>query len=382
MFTREALRDLATAVPAGLVVSVYARTDPRDPANTASTPAWQIAVRNGLSAVAERLETGAAREHRLAFRDLRERIERELVELEPAERARSVAWFIELDGASSERFSLQLPLHANDVVEDTKPFVSPLVDIADRGARTGVILVGGDLVRLLQIEQAEPSEPANSTYELTLGDWRPFGGSAGGSPSRGLQTISHQERYEARVDAQRNQLFETAATETAKRLRELGWERLVLVSERQVANRFRHALPTELGELVIAELDLNLHGEEPAVIADALEPLIEDAWLTRTTALIGVAHGRARAGGAATLGAQETLGALTEGRVDHLILDPDYDFAQTSTMIPASIGGPADLIGERAVETAIATGAQVTALPTTSSAILREAGGIVALLRY
>jgi hypothetical protein len=101
-----------------------------------------------------------------------------------------------------------------------------------------------------------------------------------------------------------------------------------------------------------------------------LEPLIE------------AADGRARAGGAATLGAQETLGALAEERVDHLILDPDYDFAQTSTTIPPSIGGPADLLGERAVETAIATGAQVTALPTTASSILRAAGGIVALLRY
>jgi hypothetical protein len=277
MFAREALRNLATAEPAGLVISIYARTDPRDPANTSSTPAWHIALRNGLSTISERLEAGDDRDDRLAFRGLRERIEQELVDLDPAERARSVAWFLGLDGGSSERFSLQLPLHGNDIVEDCKPFVSPLVDIADRGARTGVILVGGDLVRLLQIEQAEASEPASSTYELSLGDWRPFGGSAGGSPARGSHTVSHQERYDARVDAQRDQLFETAATQTAKRLHDLGWERIVLVSERQVATRFRRALPADLSELVIADADLNLHGEEPTAVADALEPLIEDA---------------------------------------------------------------------------------------------------------
>lgn len=382
MFARETLRDLAAAEPAGLVVSIYALTDPRDPANTASTPAWHIAMRNGLRTISERLEAEDDRHDRLAFRGLRERIEQELVDLAPAERARSVAWFLDLDGANSRRFSLQLPLRDNDVVADRKPFVSPLVDIADRGARTGVILVGGDLVRLLQIEQAEPSEPANSIYELSLGDWRSFGGTAGGSPARGLLTVSHQERYEARVDAQRAQLFETAATQTAKRLRDLGWERIVLVSERQVATRFRHALPAEISELVIAEADLNLHGEEPTAIADALEPLIEDAWLTRTTALVKLAHDRARAGGAATLGAQETLGALAEGRVDHLILDPDHDFAQGVTTIPPSISGPADMLGERAVETAIGTAAQVTALPTTASETLRDAGGMVALLRY
>ena len=108
-----------------------------------------------------------------------------------------------------------------------------------------------------------------------------------------MLTVSHQERYEARVDAQRAQLFETAATQTANRLREVGWERIVLVSERQVATRFREALPGEISELVIAEADLNLHREEPTTIADALEPLIEDAWLTRTTALITLAHDRA-----------------------------------------------------------------------------------------
>ena len=51
-------------------------------------------------------------------------------------------------------------------------------------------------------------------------------------------------------------------------------------------------------------------------------------------------------------------------------------------MVPEAIGGPAELLGERAVEAAIATGAQVTALPTSESAALTEAGGIAALLRY
>jgi hypothetical protein len=118
-------------------------------------------------------------------------------------------------------------------------------------------------------------------FELGLGDWRPFGGTAGGSPERGVQTTSHQESYEVRVDAQRDQLFATAATETAKRLDRLGWERIVLVSESQVAARFRAALPVVLSERVVAESDLNLVGEEPSTIAEALEPLVDGAWLAR-----------------------------------------------------------------------------------------------------
>ena len=331
--------------------------------------------------ISERLESGDDRESRLAFRDLRQRIEHGLLELTPAERARSVAWVLDADGYS-ERFSLQLPLRRDRIVADTKPFVSPLVDIADRGAPTGVILVGGDLVRVVQIEQAEATEPENSSFELTLGDWRPFGGSAGGSAERGLLVTSHEERYRARVEAQRDRLFATAAMETAMRLEALGWERIVLVAEGQVASRFRDVLPLNMRERMIAEADVNLVGEEPAVIADAIEPLIENAWLRRSQGLAELAEERARSGGAATLGAQETLGALAEGRVDHLLIDPDHDFSSAAGMIPPSIGGPTDMLGERAVEAAIGTAAQVTALATDASQTLRDAGGMAALLRY
>lgn len=83
---------LATESPARPVLSVYARTDPRDPANTSHAPAWQIALRNGLRAVAERLDGDGDRVQQRSFEALRARVERGLSELSPSERGRSVAW--------------------------------------------------------------------------------------------------------------------------------------------------------------------------------------------------------------------------------------------------------------------------------------------------
>jgi hypothetical protein len=46
------------------------------------------------------------------------------------------------------------------------------------------------------------------------------------------------------------------------------------------------------------------------------------------------------------------------------------------------IEGRSELLGERAVEAAIATSVQVTAVSAVASPVLAELGGIAALLRY
>lgn len=382
MITRDDLHRLATADPDRAVLSVYARTDPRDPANTAATPAWEVALRNGLRAVADRLEAADDRDARLRFRDLRTTVEECVLALEPHERARSVAWFFDEDGGTLARYALQLPLRGDAVVHDVKPYVSLLADVVDRGAPTGVVLVSNERVRLLQLEQGEVSEPDASVFELELGDWRTYGGSSGGSPERGVQTTSHQEHYRARVDEQRDRLYAAGAESTAKRLEKLGWERVALLVERGVAGDFRAALPAALAERLVVDIEANLEGDDHSTSAAALEPRLDEAWREAAVALTDRARELALAGGRAALGAEETLGALAEGRVEHLVLDPAADFAADAPMTAAGFPGPAELLGERAIETAVATGAAVSTLEASAAPALSEAGGMLALLRY
>ena len=143
------IRDLAVRRPGTPVLSVYVRTDPRDPANTATPPGWLVELRNGLREVSRTVEEADARGQRLALRDLRERVERELVALRPAERGRGLAWFVTADGALDQRFTLQLPPHGTLVRWDDYPFVSPLADVADQGRPTGLVLVSAEAIRLL-----------------------------------------------------------------------------------------------------------------------------------------------------------------------------------------------------------------------------------------
>jgi len=190
---RDELRALATESPGQPVLSVYVRTDPRDPANTNHTPAWQIELRNGLRKVGEQLQRDGDQRQQRSFAALRGRVERELAALSPAELARSVAWFVHADGETSRRLSLQIPVRRDLVVWDDRPFVSPLVDVADRGAATGVVLVGGDTIRVLVLQNGQIDEPEDSTYGLSLGDWRPYEAYASPNPARGQQSVSHQD---------------------------------------------------------------------------------------------------------------------------------------------------------------------------------------------
>lgn len=82
VLSRGVVQELAGLEPGEPVLSIVLRTDPRDPANTAATPAWLVALRNGLRTVAGTLTGDVAREQRLAFRELQERVERELPALE------------------------------------------------------------------------------------------------------------------------------------------------------------------------------------------------------------------------------------------------------------------------------------------------------------
>ncbi len=384
VLSRGVVQELAGLEPGEPVLSIVLRTDPRDPANTAATPAWLVALRNGLRAIAGTLTEDVPREQRLAFRELQERVERELLALEPAQRARGLAMFVTASGSIDHRVALQLPPREHVVRWDRRPFISPLVDVADRGRPAGLVLVAGDAVRVLHWEAGRVHEPDDSLYELELGEWRQYAAYAMANPARGQQTATHVASYEQRVDEWRRRFLTRAARATAARVSELGWTRILITAEGQATSAFMRELPLEAAELVVAEVEANLLWEEPAAVAERLEPALHAAWERETRAVIEQALTIARAGGLATIGVSETLDALVQARVSHLLLDPARIHG------PASVGPSArsvigevsgDLVAERAVELAIASAADVSSAPAGDGA-LADAGGMLATLRF
>lgn len=380
--TPELLKELATAEPGGGVLSAHLRTDPRDPANQAHQPAWHIALRNGLRDIEAALDASGDRDAKLAFRELSEKVDLELPDLEPTERGRSISVFTTPGGELDVRVTLQLPLVTDTVRWDRRPFISPLVDIIDHGRATGLVLVDGDEVALLHWEGGRITEPERSHYELELGDWVTRDShSHDNRAARGR--ASHGDQFESRVEDHQRKFLHDAAGKVAARLDELGWHRLLVAVAPGISEGFVDALPQQTRERVVTVLDAHLTGADLASIADHVDGALEDAWRGEVDAVVDAARGSSAAGGAGATGAAEVLDALVQGRVAHLVYDPQLQIPASSVgpQVAAVLGDvPEALIVERAVEHAVETDAGVSAIA--EHAGLGEAGGIVATLRY
>ena len=196
------------------------------------------------------------------------------------------------------------------------------------------------------------------------------------NPARGQQTATNVAAYDQRVEEWRQRFLRDAASAVGRRLHELGWDRVVVAHEGQVALRFLDELSPDVRQRVVAHVEANVLWEEPAAVGDRLEDTLDAAWRQEATAAADQALRAARAGGAGALGWDEVLGALAHHRVGHLILDPAA--IPSPDLVEPSTG----MLAERAVERAVAAGARVTALPAGQATALRAGDGVVAQLRW
>jgi hypothetical protein len=382
MLSMDLILDLALRRPGTPVLSVYVRTDPRDPANTAAVSGWLVELRNSLRELGREVDLRESREQRMAFRDLRERVERDVLALAPADRGRGLAWFRTAGGALDHRFTLQLPPAKTMARWDDRPYVSPLADVAERGRPAGLVLVSAEAVRLLHWQDGRVSEPARSLYEIEPGQWRDYDAYAG-YPGRSPAGL-HVAEFDQRVAEWRQRFLRSTAQAVAAQVADLGWHRILLAGEPRVTAPFLQQLPEPARGQVAATVDANLIWEDHAAVAERLDDALRDATLRQARALADETIRRAYAGGDAAIGWPEVTDSLVHHRAGHLIVgaDADVDPAVLGPQTQAALGWPSpQMLIERAVEQAVISGAEVTVLPADTPELVR-AGGAVAILRY
>lgn len=377
----QALRDLIDRESDGPVLSVFCRTDPRDPANTSETPGWLIALRNGLREL-DPDEVGADPK---LIEKLADEAERRITSLSAADRGRSVALFLGGGGTVDFLETFQIPVRDGLVTIDVGPVVWPMVDVLDRGQRTGLVVLSQGRIRLLEWRDGKAEDVEDGTWDLELGDWKEYRAAARANPARGQQTVVNTEAYRDRVKDWQGRFLKESAGRIAEAAERLNLPRIVIAAEGDLGDQFKQALPESLSERVAAIVPSNLVDRTAAEIADHVDPYLREAWRESVNKVADEALSRVKSGGPAATGPDEVLMALVEGRVDHLVFDPYLESeaeALTDGARKAIEDAGEPSIQEALVELAIRTGARASSASVEEVPALVEAAGALALLRY
>lgn len=366
------------------VLSVYVNAEP-----TGDRSATTIDLKNRYRELQRRVAQEWPEERRREVAAAVDRLGAEVERLAaPVESGRGRIAFAALGGDWVVRLDSQLPV-PNRVVLDDSPFVHPLLELLDEGRPAGVVLVSADDARLLQwrlgriqevsrLEREEPEAPHERAGQI------------GGGPAGQFNSpvVEHRQARE-RDRAQR--FLDRVAEVVAGLAAERRWERILISGGDRWTDVLAEKLPEPLRDLVLRDTRVLAGLDDAGLLAAVSERLHAEHTAGEQRLLERVRDaGLSRVG---ALGLSQVAGALNEGRVAHLIYDPEVRYlgsVDTDGALYADAEVAADgrehtaepRLNERLVERALATGARVSPVEGAAGGVLGDANGIGALLRW
>jgi len=302
--SQSALRRLA-ANRNGAVLSLFLDLDP---SKFPTAPARQSAV-DALLTEARRAVEASALDH-----DARARMRDALTEIAgrleptaiPVEGARGLAIFAPGPAAPVELLRLPEPI-ANQVVLDVSAHVEPLVRLADR-TRWCVALV--DRSRAAFHLGSEDGMSLSGTLDDEVhGQHRQGGWSYG--------------RYQRSIENEVGAHLDHVAEALRIALREGRYDCLVLAGQPPIRKELEGRLDNDVSERLAGWVSLDLSAADPEAVRTALRPIATEARRDREREVLQrLAQGVGTPGGRGVAGLRTTLGALSERRVETLVVDP------------------------------------------------------------
>jgi hypothetical protein len=270
--------------------------------------------------------------------------------------------------------------------------VLPLL-AADEGAPMGIVLVGRDIVRALEARLGAVEALVSFDVEPFVADGPERKGPAAPNPLRAQHVVSQRERYERHVEAGHRGLLDKAAKAVSGLAARRGWELAVVAGDPRGA----HPVSDELLRRGIetTSVDRDVEAVSPAQALEELGPVLVSLRRRRDLRFVERARDAALARGPGALGLADTLTALGEGRVDHLLLDGGRDLLGAvgpgGELLPVGIVPPdvlgselrsEPLLGDRAALRALGSGARITVVDGEAALALADVDGVAATLRW
>ncbi|MEV0594432.1 VLRF1 family aeRF1-type release factor [Nonomuraea cavernae] len=378
------LRELVAVKDEVGVVSLYVTADPRLEASV--KPGWEILLRNELDSLREQVSGWPDRMRRATVLEHLEGLEPDIEQLvDPSLSGLGRALFAPVCTDEVHRTTLQVPVGTSAVFESTA-YVRPMISAMATSAPAGIAVVSRDGVRLIDHRYGQTEDVYESTFALDTDDWRRMRGP--GASNTAQQSSMQVDKFQRRVEENLTRYLHSVAPEISGRVLSLHWTDVLLVGDPKVTAKLAEALHP----LEAVQIDKIIDGLTAPEVVTYISDALTHVRVRRDVSLIERAKDAALAGGRGSLGLGQTLSLLNEGRVDCLLLDetgawrggrgPDGRLYPAGQVPPAVEAVDEPDLGERMIERALESSAEVTILQREAAAELAEHDGVAALLRW
>jgi hypothetical protein len=347
------------------VISVYVAIDPADRGEP-----WRVELRNRLDALVDAEED--KHERRKALAATVERIRAHF----PDEQPRSGRFHVgfcevaERDGRDIW-LAAQVQRDETEVVDRDHPYLTPLLEVLDEGAPVGVLAVSSERVRLYEWVLGSVSDVQDWEAIVFTPDWRERKSQSSPDPSRvhGSSSSGH-DQFDQRLDANRERFLEQVGGLVGQEAEARSWRRVFAFGDSNHVDQIRHAVGERASVELADDADV-ISDNDRGRLLERVERAVDEANRRREIELVRAAIDAANTpNGRGAVGLAEIEESLTRGRVRHLLLDAESSARDIQEM------------EDELVEAALRTSADVTPVEGEAAEILREHGGVAALLRY
>jgi peptide chain release factor subunit 1 len=254
-----------------------------------------------------------------------------------------------------EAVQLDVPLAETEIVVGVEPHLYPLARLADQYRRWAVVVTDRQLARI---------------FVMALGRIEARGEIAGVEARGSMAGGWSQARYQRHIENYHLHHIKEVVQELERIVRLESIEHVAIGGEESALTLLRDQLPKSLASMVTELSGVGVHARETDILREALEAARErDA--QDDADRVARMYDAYRAGGLGMVGVTGTRAALERGQVHELLIVAQPDRLE-------GVDGPA--IADDLVAKARQTSARVVVID--DAALLAEAGGVGALLRY
>jgi len=234
-----------------------------------------------------------------------------------------------------------------------------------------VLAVSAEHVRLYEWALGELRDVDDWEAVLFMPDWRERKAQSSPDPARVHGTSSSgRDQFDQRLDANRERFLEQVGGLVAEHAEQRRWRQVLAFGASQQVDRVSEGARGRI-EIELADAVNVISENDRGRLLERIESAVEESNRRRELDLVKAAIDAANTpSGRGAAGIHEIERSLTEGRVRHLVMDaeaPPPDLSQ---------------VEDHLVEQALRTSADVTPVDGEAAEVLREHGGVAALLRY